>query len=275
MMCAEESTSWPGVSRPVHLRRPRASPTSGTWAGCTTCSTTRSRIRCTASGITTRSPSRCSTPSASASCCRSRTTRSCTASARCSTRCRATCGRSTPTCARCTATCSRTRARSCCSWAARSASGASGTTTGSSTGRCSATRAHAGLQRWVRDLNRTYARSRRCGRSTSSRRGFSWIDCNDHENSVISLMRRGARTSGTSPWRSSTSRRCRGTGYRIGVPAGGAYRELLNSDAVALRRQQRRQRGPRRIRGHPLARPSALAVAHVPPLGFLLLKPNK
>ena len=70
------------------------------------------RIRCTAAGTTARSRSRCSTPSPRTSCCRSRTTRSCTASGRCSTRCRATSGRSTRRCARSTATCSGTRARS-------------------------------------------------------------------------------------------------------------------------------------------------------------------
>ena len=82
-----------------------ASPTSGTWAGCTTCSSTCTRIRSTAAGSTTRSRSRCSTRSPRTSSCRSRTTKSCTASARCSTRCRATCGRSTRRCARSTATC--------------------------------------------------------------------------------------------------------------------------------------------------------------------------
>ena len=89
-----------------------ASPTSGTWAGCTTCSPTCARMPCTGAGTTARSRSRCSTPSPRTSCCRSRTTRSCTASARCSRRCRATSGSSTRRCARSTAICSRTPARS-------------------------------------------------------------------------------------------------------------------------------------------------------------------
>jgi 1,4-alpha-glucan branching enzyme len=41
-----------------------------------------------------------------------------------------------------------------------------------------------GVQRWVRDLNRSTAPSRRCTSSTSSPAGFEWIDCNDNENSV-------------------------------------------------------------------------------------------
>ena len=63
-------------------RRPRLQPSSGTWAGCTTCSTTASRIRSTADITTIASRSRCSTPSARTSSCRSRTTKSCTARAR-------------------------------------------------------------------------------------------------------------------------------------------------------------------------------------------------
>ncbi len=44
---------------------------------------------------------------------------------------------------------------------------------------------------------RCYARSRRCTSSTSSRRGFEWIDCRDAERSVISFLRRPrARTAG-------------------------------------------------------------------------------
>ena len=109
--------------------------------------------------------------------------------ARCSTRCRATRGRSTRRCARSTGSCTPIRARSCCSWAASSASGASGTTIAASTGICSTTRC-------------TPACGATCRRSTGSTSaepalhegdfdpaGFRWIDCNDNENSVISFVR--------------------------------------------------------------------------------------
>ena len=61
------------------------------------------------------------------------------------------------TCARSTRSCTRIPARSCCSWAASSASGASGTARPASTGRCSTQPLHAGLQQLVRDLNHIYA----------------------------------------------------------------------------------------------------------------------
>ncbi len=71
-----------------------ASASSGTWGGCTTPSTTCAAIRSTASTTTTSSPSGSSTRFTRTSCCRFRTTRSCTARGRCSTRCRGTSGRS-------------------------------------------------------------------------------------------------------------------------------------------------------------------------------------
>ena len=51
-MTAEESTAWPGVSRPTDARA-SASPSSGTWAGCTTRSTTCPTSRCIGAGTTT------------------------------------------------------------------------------------------------------------------------------------------------------------------------------------------------------------------------------
>ena len=80
---AEESTALGAWSRGRRTSAASASATSGTWAGCTTRSSTSRRTRSTASTTRTSSPSGCSTPSTRTSCCRSRTTRSCTARARC------------------------------------------------------------------------------------------------------------------------------------------------------------------------------------------------
>ena len=77
---AEESTAFPGVSRPC-MPAASASASSGTWAGCTTrCSTWRV-MPFTAAITTASSPSAASTPSARTSCSRSPTTRWCTARA--------------------------------------------------------------------------------------------------------------------------------------------------------------------------------------------------
>ena len=60
---------------------------------------------------------------------------------------------------------------------------------------------------------------------------FQWVNCNDRDASVLSFMRRdkaAARTLLVVINFSSVSR----SGYRVGVPAPGRWKELLNSDAV-------------------------------------------
>ena len=89
---------------------------------------------------------------------------------------------------------------------------------------------HAGLKRFVQDLNRTYAAEPALHEVDFDGTGFSWIDCNDNENSVVSLIRRGknGRQPVVAVMNFTPVQR---DGYRIGVPDAGAYAELLNSDA--------------------------------------------
>ena len=55
---------------------------------------------------------------------------------------------------------------------------------------------HAGLQRWVRDLNRVYRAEASLWDADFDPAGFSWIDCNDHEHSIIALDAAGAGQAG-------------------------------------------------------------------------------
>ncbi|MFH0995124.1 MAG: 1,4-alpha-glucan branching protein GlgB, partial [Pseudomonadota bacterium] len=50
---------------------------------------------------------------------------------------------------------------------------------------------HAGLQRWVADLNRLYRQESALYGNEFSPEGFRWIDCNDHIHSTLSLIRFG------------------------------------------------------------------------------------
>ena len=134
--------------------------------------------------------------------------------------------------------------------------------------------AHAGLQKWCRDVNRVYAEERSLWELDHEPSGFSWIDCNDHEHSVIALTRRAADE------RDFTVAIVNFTpvprrDYRLGVPAGGAYLELLNSDASVYGGSNIGNQG----RVESQARPShgyeqSIALT-VPPLGFLLLRPDR
>ena len=79
---AEESTSWPMVSRPTYAGRPGLRAQVGHGLDARHPRLLRQATRSIASSTTSASPSACSTPSPRTSCCRSRTTRSCTARAR-------------------------------------------------------------------------------------------------------------------------------------------------------------------------------------------------
>jgi len=91
---------------------------------------------------------------------------------------------------------------------------------------------HRGTRRFVRDLNALYTSQPSLFEVDFEPAGFSWIDCNDNENSVVSFVRRnraGDQSIVVVVNFTPVSR----TGYRVGVPDAGTYRELLNSDAEA------------------------------------------
>ena len=132
---------------------------------------------------------------------------------------------------------------------------------------------HAGLRRFVQDLNRTYATEPALYECDFDASGFQWIDCNDNENSVVSFIRRSAhgREFLVAILNFTPVPR---DGYRIGVPAGGAYTELLNSDAESYGGSNRGNGGvvfTEAIAAHGHADSLRL---NLPPLGFLLLKPG-
>ncbi len=87
---------------------------------------------------------------------------------------------------------------------------------------------HAGLRRFVKDLNSSYAAEPALHEIDFDPAGFAWIDCNDSENSVVSFIRRGKTGSPIIAVLNFTP--VQRDGYRIGVPDAGTYRELLNSD---------------------------------------------
>jgi len=89
---------------------------------------------------------------------------------------------------------------------------------------------HEGLRRWVQDLNWTYQQEASLHELDSEPGGFQWIDCTDHENSVVSLIRRAADPRDLVVVVLNFTPVPR-AGYLVGVPDPGHYRELLNSDA--------------------------------------------
>jgi 1,4-alpha-glucan branching enzyme len=89
---------------------------------------------------------------------------------------------------------------------------------------------HAGIQKWIADLNRVYREEPALHDLDCRPEGFEWIDCNDAESSTLSFLRKGQGIDDV------ILVICNFTpvprfAYQVGVPRGGYWQELLNSDA--------------------------------------------
>ena len=90
--------------------------------------------------------------------------------------------------------------------------------------------AHAGIARWIGDLNGAYRAQRSLHAGDCEQAGFQWIVGDDHESSVIAYSRHGDASDPVVVVVANFTPVPR-EGYRLGVPSGGAWREILNSDA--------------------------------------------
>jgi 1,4-alpha-glucan branching enzyme len=89
---------------------------------------------------------------------------------------------------------------------------------------------HSNVRRWVRDLNELYRREPALHELDFEPAGFEWVDFNDVDRSIVSYLRKGSSTPDTILVVCNFTPVPRGD-YRVGVPEGGVWRELLNSDA--------------------------------------------
>jgi 1,4-alpha-glucan branching enzyme len=90
---------------------------------------------------------------------------------------------------------------------------------------------HSGLQRWVRDLNKLYRAEPALYERDDTPDGFEWIDCNDHEGNVVSFVRRAANADDMILFACNFAAVPR-LNYRVGAPVAGTWVEILNSDAT-------------------------------------------
>ena len=89
---------------------------------------------------------------------------------------------------------------------------------------------HQEIQRWVKHLNILYRGEPALHERDFEHGGFEWVDFSDWEQSIISFLRKGRST------RDVILVVCNFTpvpryNYRVGVPVGGYWKEILNSDA--------------------------------------------
>jgi len=90
---------------------------------------------------------------------------------------------------------------------------------------------HQGLAHWVTDLNRCYAAEPALHQVDFDAAGFEWVDCQDGDSNVITFLRRTRDGHGTVLVACNFSN-VRRDNYLIGVPEGGQWQEILNSDAT-------------------------------------------
>jgi 1,4-alpha-glucan branching enzyme len=88
---------------------------------------------------------------------------------------------------------------------------------------------HRGVQRLVQDLNHLYRNNPALHQHDSNPQGFEWIEADDNHNSVFAYVRKGDHCPPLVVVTNMTP--VQRPAYRLGVPAPGYYRELLNTDA--------------------------------------------
>jgi 1,4-alpha-glucan branching enzyme len=131
--------------------------------------------------------------------------------------------------------------------------------------------AHAGLKRWVRDLNTFYRGERAMHELDCDPAGFEWVDADDADHSVVSLLRKSRDLRDVLlvvcnftpvPWHN----------YQVGVPWGGRWEEVLNSDAPMYGGSGQGNFGGVQAAPVPrFGRPYLLTVT-VPPLGMVVFR---
>jgi 1,4-alpha-glucan branching enzyme len=130
---------------------------------------------------------------------------------------------------------------------------------------------HRGLKRWVEDLNQLCRSEPALHQLDFDPAGFEWIDCNDAQQSILSLIRKGRSED------HGLIIVCNFTpvvrfNYRIGAPRGGYWREILNSDSEEYGGSGHGNLGG--VEASPIpfhGRPHSLNLT-LPPLGALFFK---
>jgi 1,4-alpha-glucan branching enzyme len=129
---------------------------------------------------------------------------------------------------------------------------------------------HAGVCRWAGDLNRLYGSRPALHALDCDPAGFEWVDLHDAENSVLAFLRRGPADEIVLVAVNFTP--VTREGYRVGVPVGGRWREIANSDASDYGGSGVGNLGAvecEDVTSH--GRPYSLALT-LPPLGIVMLE---
>jgi len=132
---------------------------------------------------------------------------------------------------------------------------------------------HQGMQALVRTLNTLYRQERALHECDFDWQGFEWIDCHDAQNSVLIYQRKNKDGAHLIVALNFTP--VPREGYRIGTPSSGIYREIFNSNAECFGGSGMGNGGAA-LATEPMAwmgRPDSLCLT-LPPLAGIVLKPE-
>ncbi|SFH45895.1 1,4-alpha-glucan branching enzyme [Nitrosospira sp. Nsp14] len=131
---------------------------------------------------------------------------------------------------------------------------------------------HRGIHTASRDLNRLYRMLPALHQLDFAATGFSWVDCHDADNSVISYLRYACDGSFVLVVLNFTP--VPRTHYRLGVPEGGNYHEIFNSDSHHYGGSNLGNMGYINATDHPWMGRSHSVVITLPPLAGIILSPQ-
>ena len=130
---------------------------------------------------------------------------------------------------------------------------------------------HQAFERFMMDLGKLYLEDPALWELDPSPEGFSWIDCNDSEGSVISYIRYGRENHLVCLFNFTPVPR---QNYRVGVPGRAGYRERLNTDSIHYGGSDMGNAGYIGIEKTPAHGFSQSVSPSLPPLACLILEPE-
>jgi 1,4-alpha-glucan branching enzyme len=129
---------------------------------------------------------------------------------------------------------------------------------------------HRALQQFVADLNHVYRAEPALWAHDYDPDGFAWVDCSDHENSVMSFLRQAPGAAPILVVMNLTP--VLRLNYRVGLPRGGHWREVLNSDAGIYGGSNQGNLGGVEAEGYHVHNQPFSAEFTLPPLAVLVLR---
>jgi 1,4-alpha-glucan branching enzyme len=131
---------------------------------------------------------------------------------------------------------------------------------------------HAGVRALLGDLNRVYTSSPALYSADGTPEGFAWIDANDSAGNVLSFLRFGADGSALACVANFSGQPHHD--YRVGLPSAGVWREVVNTDSSVYGGSGVGNLGAVTAEEHPWHGRPASAVLQLPPAGVIWLAPS-